>query len=178
MSKILVISTSPRRGGNSDLLCDQVLKGAKDAGNDAVKLNTEGMNINGCLACDCCQNNGGKCVQKDDMISVINALQDADVVVFATPIYFYNMSAQLKTLIDRTYPIYRKVHFKKAALIVTAADARISTMDLAIDGFKAFVGCLDGVANAGVIIGNGVWKKGDVTGKECLKRAYNLGKSL
>ncbi len=102
--KVLVLSASPRKGGNSDLLCDQFMLGAKEACNQAEKIFLRDKKITYCVGRLACQSNGGICVQNDDMDAILDKMNQADVLVMATPIYFYNMNAQLKALIDRTYP--------------------------------------------------------------------------
>ena len=93
--KVLVLSASPRKGGNSDLLCDQFMRGAKEAGNQVEKIFLRDKRINYCIGCGACQGNGGKCVQKDDMAEVLDKMIAADVIVMATPVYFYTMNAQM-----------------------------------------------------------------------------------
>lgn len=109
---VLVLSASPRKGGNSDLLCDEFVQGAKKAGHDAEKVFLREKKIGYCVACDACRKNGGRCFQKDDMPAILEKMMTADVIVMATPVYFYSMSAQLKTLIDRVYPSYTGVRGK------------------------------------------------------------------
>ena len=101
--KVLILSASPRKGGNSDLLCDQFAKGAEEAGHQVEKIRVQEKKIAPCLACYGCRNTG-VCVQKDDMAAILDKLVEADVLVLATPVYFYSMDGQLKTLIDRTCP--------------------------------------------------------------------------
>jgi multimeric flavodoxin WrbA len=103
MKKVLLLSGSHRKNGNSDLLCDQFMLGAKESGHQAEKIIIRDKKINYCLACDACKRNGGTCVQKDDMNEILDKMMAADVFVLATPVYFYSMSAQMKTMIDRTY---------------------------------------------------------------------------
>jgi multimeric flavodoxin WrbA len=93
--KVLVLSASPRKGGNSDLLCDQFMRGAKEAGNQTEKIFLRDKKINYCIGCGVCQGKGGKCVQKDDMAEVLDKMIAADVIVMATPVYFYTMNAQM-----------------------------------------------------------------------------------
>lgn len=102
--KVLVLSASPRRGGNSDILCDQFMRGAEEAGHQAEKIFLRDKEINYCVACDSCLNNDGICASKDDMAEIMDKMIEADVIVMATPVYFYTMDAQMKTVIDRTYP--------------------------------------------------------------------------
>lgn len=175
---VLVLSASPRKGGNSDMLCDQFISGAKEGGNKVEKVFLGEKNINFCLGCGCCQSNDGICIQHDDMDEVLDKMIRADVVVMATPIYFYSMNAQLKTLIDRTCCKYTKLVDKKAYLVATSADSRKESMDAAIAGFRGFLACLDNVEEAGVIYGTGVHEKGEVREKEVMRAAYDLGKSI
>lgn len=175
---VLVLSASPRKGGNSDLLCDQFILGARDAGNQAEKIFLQDKNIHFCLGCMDCQSNGGVCAQKDDMAEILEKMVRADVLVMATPIYFYNMDAQLKTLIDRICPQYTRISKKKAYLIATSDDSRKEAMDVAVAGFRAFLSCLDNVEEAGVIYGTGVRDVGDVKGKPAMAIAYKMGKAV
>ena len=108
--KVLIISASPRKDGNSDLLCNQFLKGALSAGHHAEKIALREHQINYCLGCGVC-NTSHKCVQKDGMGELLNKMVEADVIVLATPVYFYSMDGQLKTFIDRTVPRYNEIYY-------------------------------------------------------------------
>ena len=99
--KILVLSASPRKNGNSDLLCDEFIKGAQESNHICEKVFLQGQNINPCFGCEVCHDNNGKCVQKDDMSEILEKMVKADVIVMSTPVYFYTMDAQMKILIDR-----------------------------------------------------------------------------
>jgi len=107
------MSASPRKGGNSDLLCDQFLLGAQEAGHRVEKIFLRDKTINLCIACDACQGNGGRCIHQDDMVEILDKMIRADVIVMATPVYFYTMNGQMKTLIDRTYARYTKISNKE-----------------------------------------------------------------
>lgn len=176
--KVLAFTASPRKGGNSDLLCDQFLQGAKDAGNEVEKIYIRDRKINFCLGCMKCQKNGGTCVQRDDMDEILEKMVAADVLVLATPVYFYSMSAQLKVLIDRTCPAYQRIHDKKAYLIATAGDDARSAIDGTLTGFRGFLDCVSNVEEAGVIYGTGLSEIGDVKGKPVLQTAYEMGKTV
>ena len=99
--KILVLSGSPRKGGNSDYLCDRFIAGAQEAGHEAAKIFISGKKVGYCRACYACKNTG-KCVQKDDMEEILAKMLAADVLVLASPVYFYSIDAQIKTVLDRT----------------------------------------------------------------------------
>lgn len=176
--KILILSASPRIGGNSDILCDELAKGVADAGNSTEKVHITKLNIGGCLGCEACMKNGGICVQKDDMTLLLSKIMEADSIVFATPIYFYNMNAQLKAVIDRTFCKYQEISNKKFALITTSEDDNINAADTAIAGYHGYLRCLSNAEDGGIVVAAGVLKKGAVKEKEYMQQAYELGKSL
>lgn len=179
MSKnVLVISGSPRRGGNSDLLCDEFIKGAQFVGNKVEKIFLRDKKINYCVACDSCRRNNGECAWKDDMSEILEKLINFDVIVMATPVYFYTMDAQIKTLIDRTVARYTEIKNKEFYFIMTAADNSKESMERTIEGFRGFTDCLPEAKEKDILYGIGVWQKGDVNGKELLKEAYNMGMSI
>jgi len=119
--KIVVLSGSPRKGGNSDTLCDQFMLGAKESGNDVEKITLRDKKINYCTGCYSCEGKGGSCIHKDDMAAILDKMITADVLVMATPVYFYTMDAQMKTLIDRTCARYTEISNKEIYFIETAA---------------------------------------------------------
>lgn len=102
--KVLVISTTLRKEGNSDILADYFLKGAEESQNIVEKVFLINKKIEFCKGCLSCQNTG-KCIIKDDANEIIEKIKNSDVVVFSTPIYFYEMAGQMKTLLDRTNPL-------------------------------------------------------------------------
>jgi multimeric flavodoxin WrbA len=163
--KILAVSASPRKGGNSDLLCDQFMLGAKEAGNQAEKIFVREKKINYCTGCGTCFKTG-KCVQKDDMAEILDKMVAADVIVMATPMYFYTLNGQMKTFIDRTCPRYTEISDKDMYFIRT------------LEGFRAFTSCLTGPREKGVIYGTGAWEKGDIKRSKAMPQAYEMGKQL
>lgn len=176
--KILVISGSPRKGGNSDMLCDEFIKGALEAGHETEKIFLGKKNISYCCGCGTC-NTSHVCVIKDDMSDILPKLVNADVVVMATPVYFYSMDAQMKTLIDRTTPRYEEIKNKEFYFIVTAADTDKKMMRRTIEGFRAFTqDCLDGAKEKGIIYGTGAWHAGEIKETPAMKEAYETGKSV
>ena len=176
--KVLIVSASSRKGGNSDLLCDQFLRGAKEAGHDAEKIFLRDKKINHCVACGACQGNGGNCVQKDDMAEVLDKMTVADVIVMATPVYFYTMNGQMKTLIDRTYSRYTKISNKEMYFIVAAATGSKQATERALEGFRGFTSCLNGVREKGIVYGTGAWKMGDIKGSKAMTQAFEMGKKV
>lgn len=179
MSKsVLIISASPRKGGNSDTLCDQFAKGAKEAGNDVEKLQLSELHIEYCSACYACKKLG-HCVKQDDMEFILDEMRVSDVIVLATPVYFYTMNAQLKTMIDRTLGGAQKpgLENKEFYLIATAADGR-QAMERTIDGIRGYLECLPGAKERGVIYGAGAWKIGDIMDNPAMKQAYEMGREV
>ncbi|MDT8716961.1 flavodoxin family protein [Clostridium sp. 19966] len=176
--KILVLSASPRKEGNSDMLCDQFVLGAKEAGNQAEKIFLNDKEINYCMACDSCRGDEGKCIQQDDMTEILDKMIAADVIVMATPVYFYTMDAHMKTLIDRTYARHTQVSNKEFYFIVTAMDGRKQAMGRTIEGFRGFTDCLSGVKEKGIIYGVGAWNMGDIKGHPAMKEAYEMGRNV
>ena len=168
--KILIVSASPRTGGNSDLLCGQFAKGAQEAGHQVEKIRVREKKIAPCLACYGCRGTG-ICVQKDDMAEILEKLVEADVLVLATPVYFYSMDGQLKTLIDRTLPRYTEIRDKEVYFIATAAAGK-GAMERTIDALRGFTDCLPGAQVKGVIYGSGVYQKGEVLGTQAFQDAY------
>ncbi|MDO4161606.1 MAG: flavodoxin family protein [Pseudomonadota bacterium] len=176
--KILILSGSPRLHGNSDTLCDEFRRGAEDAGHTVEKIRLSDKKINYCLGCGIC-NNTKKCVQKDDMAEILTKMLNADVIVLASPVYFYGMNGQMKTLIDRTVPQYTDMTDKDFYFIISAADSSKENMAKVIDGFRGFTAdCLDNAHEKGIICGLGAWQKGDIErNQKALKQAYDFGKN-
>lgn len=179
MSKknVLILSSSPRRGGNSDMLCDQFMKGAQEAGHQVEKIFLGDHKILYCTGCGVC-NTTHVCPLKDDMASILDQMVKADVLVMATPVYFYAMCGQMKTLIDRVCPRYTEISNKKFYFIVTAADTNQAAMKRTIEGFRGFTECLDKPDEKGVIYGVGAWKKGEIDTSPAMQQAYSFGKSV
>lgn len=169
----LILSASPREGGNSDLLCDAWARGAEEAGIEIEKIRVAEKKIGACRACYGCRNTG-KCVQTDDMAEILHKMVAADILVLATPVYFYSMCGQLKTLIDRTLPHYREIRGKDVYLIATAADGP-SGIERTIDAMRGFTDCLPSATVKGIIYGGGVYQKGEVNHTEAIRQAKELG---
>lgn len=123
--KVLILSSSPRRGGNSDTLCDEFLRGAQEAGHEVEKIFLKDKTIHYCTGCGVC-NEGKPCPQKDDAPEIVRKMVAADVIVLATPVYFYTMSAQMKTLIDRCCAGYLEIRDKEFYFIVAAAETSVN----------------------------------------------------
>ncbi|MGB8262160.1 MAG: flavodoxin family protein [Terracidiphilus sp.] len=178
MSKqVLILSSSPRRKGNSDALCDRFLEGARAAHHQVEKVALAEKTIHYCTGCYACQRTG-KCAQKDDMAAILDSMIAANVIVMATPVYFYTMCAQMKTAIDRTVARYTEIANKEFYFIVAAADTNKAAIERTIEGFRGFTSCLDGAREKGVVYGTGAWKIGDILESPAMKQAYEMGKAL
>ena len=175
--KVLAISSSPRKGGNSDVLCDEFLKGAAENGYEVQKIRLSEKKISPCAACYGCAESH-VCVRRDDMPEVLDALKAADVIVLASPVYFYSVCAQMKAMIDRCLPCYMEIKNKTFYFIVTAADPQHSAADETLADFRGYLRCLPGAKEAGVIFGTGTWDKGDVYRHPALKQAFEMGGSI
>ncbi len=178
MSKqVLILSGSPRKGGNSDTLCNQFMKGAREAGHHVEKVRIAEKRIGYCTGCGACQGTGA-CVQKDDMAAILEKMAAADVIVLATPVYFYTLCAQLKTVIDRTVARYTEIVNKALYFILTAADTRTTALERTVEEFRGFRDCLEGSAEKGVIYGTGAWAVGDIQKSAAMKQAYDMGRNV
>lgn len=178
MKKILILSSSPRRGGNSDTLCDEFLRGATDAGHRVEKIFLRDKTIGYCTGCSTCSLRGKPCPQKDDMPEILDKMIAADSIVMATPVYFYTMSAQMKTLIDRCCGRYGEMSNKAFYFIATAAEGNQQKMERTIDTFQGFLDCLNGATIKGVVYGAGVWHPGEVNNTPAMQRAYAMGNNI
>ncbi len=176
--KVLVLSTSPRKGGNSDLLCDQFTSGAQEAGHYVEKIFLKDKKINYCTGCGACFNRDKSCPQKDDMAEILEKMVETDVVVMATPVYFYTMCAQMKTLIDRTCSRYTEINNKDFYFIVTAADNSKPAMKRVLEEFRGFTCCLENAKEKGIIYGTGAWNMGDIKKSDAMNQAFKMGKAV
>lgn len=172
--QVLVLSSSPRKAGNSDLLCDEFVKGAENAGHTVEKIFLRDKKINYCTGCGLCYDTK-VCSQQDDMTEILSKMVAADVIVLASPIYFYTMCAQMKTFIDRCCARYTEITNKEFYYILTAADPESGAMDRAVTEFRGFLECLDQPREKGTLCGVGVWHKGEVKDKSFMQEAYDMG---
>lgn len=179
MSKnVLILSGSPRKGGNSDLLCDAFAKGAAEAGHHVEKIRVAEKQIHPCSACYYCRDHGGACVYRDDMAGVLQKMIDADVIVLASPVYFYSIDAQLKAVIDRTVARWLEVRDKEFYYIATAADEAAASADTTLACFRGYADCVEGAKEMGVILGMGAYEMGAIQGHPAMPQAYQMGKAV
>lgn len=171
---ILIISSSPRKGVNSDTLCDQFYVGVLDTGHNVEKIFLKDKNINYCTGCGYC-NEHKKCSQHDDMAEILEKMVKADVIVLATPMYFYTISGQLKTFIDRCCARYTEISNKKFYYIFTAAEPSENAIKRAQIELGGFLACLENPTIVDEIHATGVWKGGDIYGTNYPQKAYAMG---
>ena len=178
MKRVIVISSSLRRGSNSDILADKFLEGAKAAGNDVEKISLVGKDIQFCKGCFACQKLG-RCIIKDDVNDILAKVLEADVVCWATPIYYYEMSGQMKTLIDRLnalYPLDYK--FRDVYLLTTAAEDEEETPKRAEAGLTGWIDCFPKSRLVGTLFCGGVNDPREIEDKAKLQDAFELGKAV
>ena len=178
MKKVIVISTSLRRGSNSDMLADQFVEGAKAAGNEVEKISLVGKNIQFCKGCLACQKLG-RCVINDDVNDIMARVLKADVVAWATPIYYYEMSGQMKTLIDRMNAMYPlDYQFRDVYLLTTAAEDEEHVPQRAQAGLTGWIDCYPKSRLTGTIFCGGVNDARDIEGNPMLQEAFEMGKGI
>jgi multimeric flavodoxin WrbA len=176
MSKnIVVVTGSPRAGGNTDALAEVFVEGAKESGNTVTRFNAGRMKINGCLDCKYCTSHDGNCIQKDDMQQIFKALYQADMLVFVSPVYWYGFTAGLKAMIDRLYVATGKpFRITSTALLTVYEDTDTTVVEPIIQHYKAFTGFLKW-ENKGIVAEGGIHNIGDIKGKQVLEDARSLG---
>ena len=178
MKKTVVISTSLRAGSNSDMLAEKFAEGAKASGHDVEKISLRGKDIKFCVGCLSCQKTGA-CVFHDDVPAIMEKVLNADVVCWATPIYYYEMSGQRKTLIDRMNAMYRKDYrFRDVYLLTAAAEDESETPKRAEIGLTGWIDCYGKASLKGHVFCGGVDKPRDIEGNGKLQEAYEMGKNI
>lgn len=179
---VVIICSSPRRNGNSELFADQFMKGAKEEGHHVKKIRLSDYHLNPCLACEYCRKHQNECIIKDDTNIIIQEIIDSDVFVFATPIYFYSLSAQLKILIDRMfareYEIRESQKKKKAYLILSSGTKEKDQTIGTVESFRGFLKVLRTVDEGGILYGLGAFLKDDAYHHEAYNKAYIMGKNI
>lgn len=177
--KVLIISTSLRGGSNSDILANECAKGAKEAGHDVELLSLKGKDIIYCIGCLSCQRNE-MCVLKDDVADIMAKVKNAEVIVYATPIYYYEMCGQMKTLLDRLNPLYSTDYsFRDIYMIATAAENDESAFEKAYNGLQGWVDCFEKASLKGMVGGGGIDAANTAEDHvDIIKKAYELGKKL
>lgn len=174
--KILVISTSLRANSNSDMLAEAFMSGAREAGHEVEKVSLKDKTIGFCKGCLACQKTGS-CVIRDDTGEIVEKMLHADVLVFATPIYYYEMSGQMKTMLDRANPLYTADYaYRDVYLLATAADEDEHAIDGARKGLEGFIACFERARFAGCVFAGGVGAPGTVKKHSALEKAREMGR--
>jgi len=175
MKKILIISTSPRANSNSHALAEAFARGARESGNDVEIICLRDKEIKYCQGCLACQKTG-KCVIHDDAPAITAKMHGSDVIVWATPIYYYEMSGQMKTMIDRGNPLYGSdYHFTDVYLLSSAAETEDFAPQRALSGLQGWIDCFERAHLAGTVFAGGVTAPGEIAGHHALTAAYDLG---
>ena len=178
MKRVIVISTSLRRGSNSDMMTDQFVAGAKAAGHEVEKISLVGKEIQFCKGCLGCQKLG-RCVINDDVNDIMAKVLQADVICWATPIYYYEMSGQMKTLIDRMNAMYEQDYqFRDVYLLTTAAENETETPKRAEIGLTGWIDCYPKSRLAGHLFCGGVNEAREIEGNAKLREAFELGEKI
>lgn len=173
---VLILSSSPRRGGNSEALCLQFKKGAEETGNTVEMLNINDYDIRYFAQRE--YDREAAAAATDDAAAIIAKMKDADVIVLSSPVYFYNMTGQLKALIDRTYGHEKDLSNKEFFYIATSTDKGEEAVNSVFDAFHGFAICLFGSVERGAIGGNGARNRGDIDSHPAMQQAYEMGKGV
>ena len=176
--KVLIISTSPRKGSNSEALSDELARGARESGNEVEKVSLSGKDIRFCRGCFVCQKTQ-RCVIRDDADLIEQKMEHADVLVFATPIYYYEMSGQMKTMLDRGNPMFTADYaFRDVYLICTAAEDADHVWQRAKSGLEGWIACFPKAKLAGCVFGGGTTGTCEIADSAAMTQAYELGKAV
>ena len=179
MSRVVIITTSLRTRSNSDILAEKVAEGAKAAGHKVEVISLKDKTISFCKGCLACQKTF-KCVIKDDAMEIAEKVKEADTIVFTTPIYYYEMSGQMKTLLDRLNPLYPSDYrFRNVYMLMTAAEDEAFVCKNAVSGLEGWIDCFGKAEFKGSLFCGGINDMGEAAEKnEELKEAYKFGETL
>lgn len=178
--KILVLEGSPRKKSNTAALSDCFIKGAEESGHYIERIYIREQKIGGCLGCGACHANGGSCVQQDDMKKVYDAITEAEVIVFSTPVYFYSWTAQMKAALDRMFALETSLSHKTFYLIITGEAPEEQYMENMVNSYRLFIGCFrnEGNENGGEIIGIKATDPDAIRNSEAAQKAYQTGREM
>lgn len=178
MKKAVVLSASLRKKGNSAQLAHQFAKGALEAGHKVKEICLPDYSIENCRGCFDCQKTG-TCAVQDDVSVILEEMRLADVLAFATPVYFYGMCGAMKTFLDRTYPLFPdKYEFRDIYLLAAAGENLETTVQGTAEGLQGWIRCFEKTRLAKVIFAGGVMESGEIKGHPVLWEAYQAGKQL
>lgn len=176
--KVLVISTSLRNNSNSEALADSFTRGAEEAGNQVERISLRDKKISFCKGCLACLK-AGKCIIRDDALEIAEKMHDAEVIAFATPIYYYEMSGQMKTMLDRANSLYGSDYrFGDIYLLSAAAEDKEDVDQRAVSGLEGWIACFERARLSGTVFAGGVDGTGEIKGHPALESAYEMGKAV
>ena len=176
--KVLVISTSLRNNSNSEALADSFARGAEEAGNQVERISLRDKKISFCKGCLACLK-AGKCIIRDDALEIAEKMHDAEVIAFATPIYYYEMSGQMKTMLDRANSLYSSDYrFGDIYLLSAAAEDKEDVDQRAVSGLEGWIACFERARLSGTVFAGGVDGTGEIKGHPALESAYEMGKAV
>lgn len=177
--KVLIISTSLRNNANSEILAHETERGAKDVGHEVEFISLKDKEIKFCKGCLACQRLG-KCVIEDDANAITEKMKEADVIVWATPVYYYEMSGQMKTMIDRANSLFATgKNFSEVYVITTSADSSSNVVQTVLNGVNGWIACFGGVKLCGYLNGAGLEAPNDANeNQQLLQQAYDMGKNI
>lgn len=176
--KVLMISTSLRNNSNSESLAESFAKGAEAAGNTVEIISLRDKTIGFCKGCLACQKTG-RCVISDDAVEITERMKEAEVIVWATPIYYYEMSGAMKTMIDRANALFSADYaFRDIYLLSAAAEDEKGVDEGAVHGLQGWIACFEKAQLKGTVFAGGVDRAGEIADHPALKEAYEMGKSI
>lgn len=178
MKNVLILEGSPRPNGNSALLSAEFARGASEAGCTVETVQISRCKVGGCLGCNACYRNGGRCVQQDGMEQIRAKMLAADCIVLASPIYFYSMTSQMKAVIDRTYAFYPELKGKTFYFLISCAAPDASYTETMLAALRGFTCCVPDAVEGGYVLGLNTNEAGDVRTTPAMGEAYRLGRSL
>ena len=181
--KVLIITGSMRKNGNTNILSDEFSRGAKEAGHEVEKIELREKKFGDCLGCRACHKNGGVCVQKDGIEEVLEKMKSADVIALASPMYYFTWTGLMKRFLDRTYPLLPILKNKDFYLITLGGVPDKKLMSNILSDFSMYVGCFKefnqvGCKVAGNVIGTSALMPGAILKSSAMQEAYELGKNL
>lgn len=174
--KVLVISTSLRANSNSDALAEAFAGGARKAGHEVECISLRGKRIEFCRGCLACTKTLKCAISGDDAPAIVQKMHDADAICFATPIYYYEMCGQMKTLLDRANPLYASDYsFRHIYLLTSAAEDASFVPERAVGGLTGWIDCFEHARLAGTVFAGGVTAPGEIEGHKALLETYDMG---
>ena len=186
MKNIVVITGSPRRGGNSELMAKAFIEGAQQAGHNVFLFETLNKKLSCCIACDNCFSKGQACSMSDDFNELAPILENADVIVFCTPLYWFTFPAKIKIVIDKFYSFIvgkRKLKIKESVLMVCAGIKNIKDFEGIIKTYEEIIFYSSSWTsckwkNAGILTVSNVYNIGDIRKTDGLIKAKEMGENI